>query len=475
MQTKATRLVNRRRFLQTLIVASAATASHPLRAKTNGDFRFGKLVADPRRILDLPAGFSYEILSRKGEEMDDGLLVPGEADGMAAFAGESGNIVLICNHENPPSKPFHGPFGLELERLHRILPQCVYDRGWDRTPGTGGSTTIVYDPRRRRTLRRHLSLAGTELNCAGGPTPWGSWLSCEESFGAPGESVENERLVSRERRHGYVFEVPSAAHEAVRPIPLTEMGRFEHEAAAVDPRTGIVYMTEDRLRSLLYRFVPNEPKKLHRGGQLQALAVSCEPRFDTRNWVSGTRMVQGKWLKSEWVDLDDVDSEVNDLRLRGHERGAARFARGEGICYASGEIVLTCTIGGPHRLGQVFSYRPAEGGGSTAAGHLQLVTESTPDGILRNADNLTMSPWGDLVICEDTADHCGLIGLRPDGTAYPLADNAYTESELAGICFSPDGSVMFVNIQVEGLTLAITGPWQSGASHGGRSPHSARY
>jgi hypothetical protein len=123
----------------------------------------------------------------------------------------------------------------------------------------------------------------------------------------------------------------------------------------------------------------------------------------------------------------------------------------------------------------VFAYRPAEGEGRTAAGHLQLVAESTPDGILRNADNLTMSPWGDLIICEDTADHCGLIGMRPDGTAYPLADNAYTDSELAGVCFSPDGAVMFVNIQVEGLTLAITGPWQNEASHRELPPRSARY
>ena len=391
--------------------------------------------------------------------MDDGLLVPGEADGMAAFAGQGGTIVLVCNHENPPSKNFHGSFGPELERMHRVRPESLYDPGNGATPGTGGTTTVVYDPKGRRVLRRHLSLAGTELNCAGGATPWGSWLSCEECFRGPGQSVEAERPVFRERRHGYVFEVPSSATEAVLPVPLTAMGRFEHEAAAVDPRSGIVYMTEDKHRSLLYRFVPNEPAKLHRGGRLQALGIVGRPGFDTRNWDPAQPMPKGKWLESAWINLDNVDGDENDLRLRGHEMGAALFARGEGICYADGDIVLTCTIGGAERLGQIFSYRPVETAGKNAGGHLRLVAESTADSILRNADNVTMSPWGDLIICEDTADHCGLIGMCSDGTLYPLADNAYTQSELAGICFSPDGSVMFVNIQVEGITLAITGPW----------------
>ncbi len=70
-----------------------------------------------------------------------------------------------------------------------------------------------------------------------------------------------------------------------------------------------------------------------------------------------------------------------------------------------------------------------------------------------------MSPWGDLVVCEDTPSHCGLVGLRLDGTQYPIADNAYTSSELAGVCFSPDASTLFVNIQHRGITVAITGPW----------------
>jgi hypothetical protein len=92
-------------------------------------------------------------------------------------------------------------------------------------------------------------------------------------------------------------------------------------------------------------------------------------------------------------------------------------------------------------------------------GQLTLIAEAGEGSLLRNADNLTMSPWGDLIVCEDTSDHCGLVGIRPDGTQYRLADNAYSNSELAGVCFAPDGRTLFVNIQYPGTTLAINGPW----------------
>jgi hypothetical protein len=222
-------------------------------------------------------------------------------------------------------------------------------------------------------------------------------------------------------------------------------------------------LTEDRGRSLFYRFIPNEKAKLHLGGRLQALCVAGKPSFDTRNWPGQKRMNTGKLLDTYWIDLENVDGDKNDLRTRGAEAGAAVFARGEGLCFTGTELVMTATIGGPDRLGQVFAYRPSPHEGlpeeKTQPGTLQLIAESTTRSLLRHADNVTMSPWGDLIICEDTANHCGLVGIRPDGKQYVLADNAYTNSELAGVCFSPDGSVMFVNIQVRGLTLAITGPW----------------
>jgi len=395
--------------------------------------------------------------------MSDGLLVPGEADGMAAFPGENDDIILVCNHENGPEESHHSPFGPGNERFGRIDRQRVYDAGAGSTPALGGTTTIVYDPLEKRTRRHFLSLAGTEINCAGGATPWGSWLSCEETFTDPGPAYVLGRPVVREQRHGYVFEVPAKASGPVEPLPLKDMGRFEHEAAAVNPASGVVYLTEDRHRSLLYRYLPDQPGELHRGGRLQALAIADTPSFDTRNWTVGDRLPPWQWYATAWIDLEDVDSIANDLRLRGYAAGAARFARGEGLCYANGSLFMTCTIGGPDRLGQVFEYRPSEADGTAgerySPGQLRLIAESNPDSLLRHADNLTVAPWGDLVICEDTADHCGLVGITPDGHQYPIADNPHTTSELAGICFSPDGTVMFVNIQHNGQTLAITGPW----------------
>jgi len=395
--------------------------------------------------------------------MDDGLLVPARADGMAAFAGTDGNINIVCNHENWPANAALGPFGRLNERFDKIDPAFVYDSGNGKTPGTGGTTTIVYNPQRKETLRRHLSLAGTEINCAGGPTPWGSWLSCEESFGAPGPAFERSELVNRDKPHGYVFEVPSAATQIVEPVPLRAMGRFVHEAAAVNPASSIVYLSEDQHQSLFYRYIPVVPGELARGGRLQALAIANRPSFDTRNWENPHGMQSGEWMETRWIDLTDIDSAKDDLRIRGFDAGAARFARGEGLCCAGGSVFLTATYGGPTISGQVFEYRLSASDGqeeeSNDPGHIRLLAESNAQSLLQNADNLTMGPWGELIVCEDTPFHSGLVGISASGLQYELANNAYGTSELAGICFSPDGTIMLVNIQTRGLTLAITGPW----------------
>lgn len=460
-------MLNRRRFMQTIAVAATVPAIGTATANTKSNAGFGKLRPDPNGILDLPQGFSYAVISRHGEEMDDGLLVPARHDGMAAFSGDGGTIRIVCNHENPAQVQKSGAFGAGAGRLERIDRSKVYDFGKGSTPGTGGTTTIVYDPRERLRKRIHLSLAGTEINCCGGPTPWGSWLSCEELFRNPGANLEWGGVANREKKHGYVFEVPAALDEPSDPVPLKAMGRFEHEAAAVNPATSIVYLTEDRHQSLLYRFIPHVPGKLREGGRLQALGIKGVPEFDTRNWTSGQKLKPGTWLTATWIDLEEPDVVENDLRFRGREKGATIFARGEGLCYADGEFYMTATIGGSQRLGQVFRYRPSPDEGMPAEdrnpGRLALLAESTSDSLLRHADNLTMSPWGDLLVCEDTAGHCGLVGLQLDGTQYPVADNAYTNSELAGVCFSPDGSTFFVNIQERGMTVAVTGPWSKAA------------
>ena len=445
--------MDRRRFLKS--VAAAALTPAITAACTESTRRFGTLRSDPRQLIDLAEGFSYSIVSQAGTPMSDGLFVPGAHDGMAAFPRENGRVALVCNHETQAGWPDFGAFLDGYDAVPDALRAKLYDRGGDDTPALGGTTTTIWNPAIEKTERQFLSLGGTELNCAGGPTPWGSWLSCEETFTSPGPNTANGRRIGRDEMHGYIFEVPSGADELLDAVPLRDMGRFEHEAAAVDPVTGYVYLTEDRHHSLLYRFLPNRPGELQAGGRLQALAIAGEGPVSTHNWDGRRTIDVDRSVESRWIDLDRPDTPDDDLRQRGAAAGAATFARGEGACWADDRLAFTCTIGGPDRLGQVFSYQPT----SVDGGLLTLIAEAAPDSLLHNADNLTMAPWGDLIVCEDTSGTCGLVGIRPDGSQYAIAHNAYSESELAGVCFSPDGETLFVNIQYPGTTLAVTGPW----------------
>jgi secreted PhoX family phosphatase len=247
-------------------------------------------------------------------------------------------------------------------------------------------------------------------------------------------------------------------------VPLTAMGRFTREAIAVHPESGVVYQTEDVFDGLLYRFIPEVPGDLARGGRLQALAVRDRPSLDTRNF-QGRGIEPGVPMEIEWIDLDGVDSPDNDLRHRGYEAGAARFARGEGIFYGDGEVFVACTNGGEARKGQIWRYRPSAAEGTTSEreqpGTLELFIEPNDGTLIENADNLTVAPWGDLVVCEDGTGDDYLVGVTPEGGIYQLARNLNGVGEFAGACFSPDGSTFFVNMQVDGWTLAITGPWAS--------------
>ena len=459
-------MIDRRHFLQCIAAATATPAV--LYGCTSTPVGKDGLRRDPERILKVRDGLRYDIVSQAETPMSDGLIVPGAHDGMAAFTGDNGNIILVCNHELGPSRRNASAFGSYRGNAFGNLPAEAYDAGSGRTPGPGGTTTTVWDPVSGVTVRQHLSLSGTETNCAGGATPWGSWLSCEECFENPGTRYYDRVKTTREKRHGYVFEVPASTQGPVEAQPITGMGRFAHEACAVHEATGIVYLTEDQHRGLFYRYIPNVAGKLLEGGRLQALAIVDQPSMRTHNWDNHD-VVLNEALTTRWMDLEDIDPDKNDLRLRGAANGAASFARGEGLTAAGDLFVFTCTTGGPARLGQVFTYAPSPFEGTAAEeqspGQLTMIAESDAKSLLRNPDNLTMAPWGDLIVCEDTVDsasHCGLVGIRPDGTQYAIAENSYSDSELAGVCFSPDGKIMFVNIQYPGMTLAITGDWPSG-------------
>ncbi|MDZ7682878.1 MAG: DUF839 domain-containing protein [Fodinibius sp.] len=227
-------------------------------------------------------------------------------------------------------------------------------------------------------------------------------------------------------------------------------------------------LTEDEHDGLLYRFIPNTPGKLLDGGTLQALAIKGKPSFDTRNWKSRTVEV-GQQMDAEWIDLEDIDNPNDDLRLRGFNDGAARFARGEGMWFGDDAVYFACRRnGGPEKLGQIWKYTPssdeASNNEATNPGNLELFVESMDSTIIENADNLTVAPWGDLIVCEDCDKKQDLKGITPEGNVYNLGRNAKSNSELAGATFSPDGSTLFMNIRRSGLTLAITGPWYKAQS-----------
>lgn len=390
-------------------------------------------------LLDLPQGFNYTAISITGQSMTDGGKVPSNHDGMAAFPGANNTTILVRNHE----------VGSAVDAANPVVAPDKYDQF-----AGGGTTTLVIGPN-RRVKSQYASLAGTIRNCAGGPTPWDSWVSCEENFnnGLPGVV-----------RHGYNFEVPaSETIQVADPVPLVAMGRFNHEAVAVEPDTGWVYETEDRGDSCFYRFRPNQKGNLRSGGILEALkitdsrAANIEPGTGSANTSTGYLSLKGVPLSVTWVKIDDVDPVSDTVRVEARSKGAARFSRGEGAWYGNGLTYFVCSNGGDDRVGQVFAYKSNANDPST--GILTLVVEATASDVLAAPDNICVAPFGDLFLCEDGSGTEYVVGVNQKGELYRFATNVLNGSEFAGACFSPDGKTMFVNIQSPGITLAIWGPW----------------
>ncbi len=305
----------------------------PVRHAGIGEGGYGALVeAGPE--LALPPGFTYTVVSRSGQAMSDGILTPGAFDGMAAFALANGNMRLIRNHENRDL-----PFTARLKGAR----ETAYDT---RAGACVSSLELqLADDGTPRLVRDFISLNGTSINCAGGPTPWGSWLTCEETT--------HGKQMGWEQEHGYIFEIPATAERAVQAVPLKAMGRFVHEAVAVDPETGIVYETEDRQICGFYRFLPNERGVLQAGGTLQMLAITGRENYDTADG-----QVVGEALPVHWVEIANPDpgalwGEDNNVYAQGFTLGGARFSRLEGCWYGDRSIYFHATNGGDARLGQV--------------------------------------------------------------------------------------------------------------------------
>ena len=418
-------MTTRRRFLEACGYATAGAAATSLPfvfAQRAAAATFGPLQRDPANILDLPAGFSYRILQRAGATMEDGYKVPTRPDGMACFAGALGTWVLMRNHELTSSGGAY-PRG--------TAPLEAYD-----ADAVGGVTRVVLDASTGDVISSNLVLTGTVRNCAGGMSPWG-WLSCEENVSDG---------------HGYVFICDLDASSVQRPQRIVPYGRFNHEAVAINPANLAAYLTEDQGSSALYRFVPDDITEPFLG-QLQAMRVGRG-----RAGFNTSTMSAGDVVDIDWVDIDDPDPATDSVRMEAFAAGAAIVRRGEGIWFDAGVVYVCSTSGGPVGGGQIFALRDGATGGQ-----LEALAVSTDRNVLDMPDNITVAPWGDVFLAEDGAGEQFLRILEPNGDVSDFARNAISNSELAGVCFSPDGSTLFVNIQGDGLTIAVTGPFPKGS------------
>jgi secreted PhoX family phosphatase len=480
------------------LVARAAYAAAPERGRGTGYGRLTPAGDD----LALPPGFQYRVISTEGDPMDDGFPAPKAMDGMGAFGLPNGNILLVRNHEDneDPNRLRSRPAGSTSSSagiLNSILETDYGPRAfaYDTYAG-GGTTTLEVEPHgRRRLVSQHWSLVGTLRNCAGGVTPWGSWLSSEETL-LNGSPTATSGFA---QNHGYNFEVPinTPPGAPAEPVPLRQLGRFSHEAVAVDPATGIVYETEDQGDvSGFYRFVPNaRPTKpgdlAANGGVLEMMKVRNVNRYE-----AGIGQHVGHTVDVEWVPIGNPDPNPVGANIeafpgspntvagsavfkQGYDQGGIRFRRLEGCWYNGGRIYFVSTNGGEMGFGQVWVHDPV-------ASTLTMIFESPHHDVCDGPDNCCTTPQGGLVVCEDAGGTQFLRGISLTGEIFDLARNLRNTIEFAGVCFSPDGQTLFVNqygrstvrttqpyrsaLQIpvgperfeRAATLAIWGPWRSG-------------
>ncbi|MEJ7798832.1 MAG: alkaline phosphatase PhoX [Solirubrobacteraceae bacterium] len=400
------------------------------RAIGYGPLQNTKEIESGEVFLQLPKGFRYRLISKSGDPMSDGNPTPTIFDGMGAYQGK-GTTILIRNHENR-SRP--GEIPVVVPASMRYDPDVNV---------RGGNTKLVVG-NDRRVKSSFAILGGTHTNCAGGETPWDTWITCEEIFNYG--SVEKNVTPGTGVPHGYAFEMPADAGGPVEPQPILAAGRFSHEAVAW--LRGVLYETEDRGDAAFYRFLPNrEPRGLGDlatfGGTLQALVIDGRPNFDA-NLAS-----PGDTFDVSWVTIDEPNPLTDTVRKEAQSKGAAIFDRTEGIWSADRSVFFDCTSGGEAQLGQVWELTPGRNGDK-----LTLIYESTDEDALQSPDNVVVVPsTGDVFLQEDGDDEQFVRGVNERGEIYDFAKTVLSDSEFCGGCFSPDGKTFFLNQQGSRLDL----------------------
>ena len=412
---------------------------------------YGPLVDDPAGLLSLPAGFAYTIVAETGvTKLESGEPTPSDLDGTAAFVRHGGNgSVLVVNHEVSGSEPYPVP----------RIPGFVYD------PAVGGGTTNIEVDKDGNRIREYVSLAGTLNNCAGGTSPWGTWLTCEESERARGET----------KPHGYVFEVDPYDQDANRdPQPIKALGRYAHEALVVDPDTGTIYLTEDagNPNGLLYRWTPPQAAlPLGKGvltslsadaGELQALNASTLRGAHVPDL--SIAIEPGTTYRVEWVTVPDRDAGSVSTRKQFTNAQVTRSRKLEGMWWGDGGAYFVCSFArftdgsAAQHDGQIWFLDPL-----AQTIELRLHFAYTPldqDGDPDGPDNITVSAYGGVIMAEDGEGKSHLVGATPSGQPFFFARNDHPDdSEFAGPTFSQDKKILFANIQSPGYVLAIQGPF----------------
>jgi secreted PhoX family phosphatase len=399
-------MLRRREFIRTGLVAAGTVALGPrfweqalARPARPGRGPYGPLGGPDENGIMLPEGFTSRVIAQGNER------VPGTdytwhifSDGAATLGTPDGGWILVSNSENPP------------------------DFGGGET-GQGGASAIRFDAG-GEIRDAYRILEGTSTNCAGGATPWGTWLSCEEFS------------------EGMVWECDPLGEREAKARPA--LGVFDHEAVAVDPRRGHLYLTEDLEDGGFYRFTPRRKGDL-RKGRLEIARVRRDGAVD-------------------WKRVPDPSAA--EAPTREQAPGATEFKRGEGIWYDRGFVYVATTADS-----KIHRY-------NVRTGRIRVIydaarLESPP---LTDVDNITVSRSGDLFVCEDPGGEdpfdIAIITPGPDrrvarflkvtGPQHGLPPSLLS-SELTGVCFDPSGGRMYFASQrafFSGVVYEITGPFR---------------